>query len=199
MKQFKKWLPLSCVAILIVLIFMMTSYSKKKTYNNLEEIPDNYTLEDAKKDGFVVFEDLSITSGQDAWDDFVKTCDKKEEASILLAYYYTLGDVSHYSSELYEQIKDEYPILYLQKLSFDGTEYTITWYEDEELITRTYAYLKKMEGKPRSQTAIFSEYTYYVLVNNNSLTWNQIEDGMLSSQMGASIDHCKVYSKYTYK
>ena len=199
MKHVKKYLPIFCVAFLIILIPLLTSCSKKKTSDTLEEIPETYTLEDAKKDGLVVYEDSSITSGQETWDDFIKKCDKKEEASVLLAFYYTIGDASHYSKELYEEIKDEYPILYIQKLFFNGSEYTITWYEDEQLITKTYNYLMKYEGKPRSQTAIFSDYVYYVLINDNSVTWEDIEDGMLSSQLGASIDHIKVYSKYTYK
>lgn len=199
MKYFKKWFPLFCVALLIFLIPLFTSIAKKKSFDSLEAIPDSYTLEDAKKDGMVVYEDNSITSGQEIWDDFITKCNKKEEASVLLAFYYTLGDASHYSNELYEELKDQYPILYIQKLSFDGSEYTITWYEDDKLITKTYTYLMKYEGQPRSQTAIFSEYVYYVLVNDNSVTWDELEDGMFSSKFGATIDHYKVYSKYTYK
>ena len=199
MKHYKKWFPSFCVALLIILIPLFTLSTKKKTFDTLEEIPDTYTLEDAKKDGMVVYEDVSITSGQETWDDFLKKCDKKEEASVLLAFYYTIGDASHYSKELYEELKDEYPMLYIKELSFDGSEYTITWYEDEQRITNTYTYLVKYEGQPRSQTANFSDYVYYVLVNDNSVTWNDLEDGMLSSQYGAYIDYCKVYSKYTYK
>lgn len=57
----------------------------------------------------------------------------------------------------------------------------------------------KYNGHPRSTSALFSEYTYYVLVNDNNVTWDDIKHGMLSSQSGAYIDHYRVYSDLIMK
>jgi len=56
----------------------------------------------------------------------------------------------------------------------------------------------KYEGKANPE-AIFSAYTYYVLVNDKNVTWSDIEKGMHSSQFGDSVDHYKVYSDIILK
>ncbi|WP_227020511.1 hypothetical protein [Sinanaerobacter chloroacetimidivorans] len=85
------------------------------------------------------------------------------------------------------------------ELSYDGEKYTLLQTEDGKEYVDAYNYLVKYTGEPRGNSATFSEYTYYVLVNDSSLTWQDIENGMLSSQSGAWIDHRTVYSDLTYK
>ena len=188
------------VIILLLFIFLLLSSFSKNTANvSLIQLPDNYNLNDAKSDNCVVYENLDITYGQSAWDDFITATDNGKSATVRLAFYYTLGDPSKYSKEYYEEIKDNYPILDIMDLSFDGKKYIIEVVEDGKLISKEYKYLVKYEGRPNSATAIFSYYTYYVLVNNKTLTWKDIEHGMLSSQYGDFIDHYKVYSDLVYK
>lgn len=165
----------------------------------LNQLPVNYGLEQAKADGLVVFEDGDITSGQSTWDVFIGKTGERKPASVRLAYYYTLGDSSHYSPELYEEIKGDYPVLYIKDLIFDGERYTIEGYEDNQLISKQYQYLMKYEGQPQSLSATFSKYLFYVLTNDDTVTWEEIERGMLSSQFGAWIDHYRVYSDLTFK
>jgi hypothetical protein len=48
-----------------------------------------------------------------------------ENSSEILPYYqlpknYTLGDPSQYSKEYYAEIRDDYPVLYIMELSYDG-------------------------------------------------------------------------------
>jgi hypothetical protein len=83
-------------------------------------------------------------------------------------------------------------------LSFDGKKYIIEGVEDDKLISKEYKYLVKYEGRPNS-TAIFSKYTYYVLVDDNTVTWGDIEHGMVSSHFGDWIDHSTVYSDLVFK
>jgi hypothetical protein len=164
-----------------------------------DQLPKDYTLEDAKEDGCVVYEDLDITSGQAVWDKFIKDTENGKNSVVRIAFYYTLGDPSHYSKEYYEEIKDDYPILYIMDLRYDGESYALLRTEEGKEYTDEYRYLVKYTGKPRSDSAAFSGYTYYVLVNDNTLTWKDIENGMVSSQSGAWIDHQIVYSDLTYK
>jgi len=165
-------------------------------------IPDekklqDYSLEQVKDEGFVVFENSSITSGQFVWNEFVENTVKGIACNVGLAFYYTL-DGQNISPEYYEEIKDDYPCLFLQDLNFDGEIYTLFSREEGEEYIYKYKYLKRFEEKG-SQTAAFSWCVRYVLVNDDNVTLGQITRGELSSQSGAWIDHKVVYSKYLYK
>ena len=46
--------------------------------------------------------------------------------------YYTLLDKSHYGAEYYESIKDDYPMLFVKEISYDGNKFTEIHYEDEK-------------------------------------------------------------------
>lgn len=185
--------------IVLALAFLLTACSKNVASTSLIQLPDNYTLEDAKSDNCVVFENGDISYGQSIWDNFITTVNKGKSSTVRLAYYYTLGNPSQYSAEYYEKIKDDYPVLYIMDLSYDGKKYILEGVEDGKLISKEYKYLVKYEGCPNSATAIFSEYTYYVLVNDNTVTWDDIEHGMFSSQFGDYIDHYRVYSDLVLK
>lgn len=56
----------------------------------------------------------------------------------------------------------------------------------------------KYEGKPESETALYESYLRYVLTNDNTVTWERIWKGLISSQLGDGIDHKVVYQKYNY-
>lgn len=165
----------------------------------LEELPDDYSLEQAKADGYVVMEDNDVTSGQDVFAEFVSTTSKGEAASVRIVNYYTLGDPANYDEEFYESIKDDYPKMFVHDLVFDGLSYTIRWYEEGEEIVKNYRYLMHYEGEIDSPYAIIKHYNYYVLIDDNTYTWDDIMFGMYSSQFGDYIDHFQVYSDYIYK
>ncbi|QOX62676.1 hypothetical protein FRZ06_04595 [Anoxybacterium hadale] len=187
------------IAMMLFILFAVSGCAKGNQIE-LRKLPKDYSLEDAKKDGCVVFEDLDITSGQSTWDDFIATTEKKEPASVRIAYYYTLGDKSKYASEYYEEIKDDYPILYIQELRYDGDSYILDVNEEEgQVISHEYLYLLRYEGKPDSPNAIFTDYVYYVLVNDPNVTWDELEKGMLSSDLGDHIDHRLVYSDLKFR
>ncbi|SHJ78524.1 hypothetical protein SAMN02745136_00846 [Anaerocolumna jejuensis DSM 15929] len=166
---------------------------------SLNQLPENYSLEDAKSDNCVAFEDSDITYGQSAWNTFVSKAKKGKPAAVRLGYYYTLGDPSRYSKEYYESIKDDYPILYIRDLKYDGYKYTVEDLEDGSVLSKDYKYMMKYEGKPRSATALFSKYSRYVLINDTTVSWDEIENSMLSSQSGAYIDHTEVYTDLEWK
>lgn len=76
---------------------------------SLEELPGDYTVEQAKENGCVVYEDGDITCGQEIWDVFAETASAKREATFVrLGFYYTLDEPSRYDPDYYESIKDDY-------------------------------------------------------------------------------------------
>jgi len=162
------------------------------------DIPSDYTLENAKDDQLVVFENGNITSGQDIWDVFLQEIEQGKQCMVRLAFYYTL-DNQNIDPDYYEEIKDDYPHLFIQDLSFDGQIYTHYSVEDGKEYAFQYKYLKKFhETPPAYSTVEYSETIRYVLINDNEVTWEQIFRGMVSSAMGQYIDHKTVYSKIIY-
>lgn len=149
-----------------------------------------------KNGDYVVLEDFKCTAGESLWQDFYKNIYTAKAASVKLIYYYTLS--GNMSKETYEQLKDEYPKCFIQELIYDGSNFTITSLSSTEKeldMSKQYKYLKKYAGEPSSPYATFSFYEYYVLVNDNTVTWEQIEHGMYSSQLGDAIDHHMVFEK----
>lgn len=194
------------VEILGLEIFNNVKYvSDTKSNNSVEDnqsdflksLPEDYTLEDARIDGCVCFDNGDITEGQKIWDEFVNATNKQEDATVRLAFYYSL-DEEQCDSEYYESVKDEYPVLYIQELTYKDNSYTIRWFEEGEEIKKTYKYLMKYEGEPESETALYESYLRYVLTNDNTVTWEQIWRGLASSKLGDAIDHQVVYQKYNY-
>ena len=165
-------------------------------YTPLEQIPGDYTVDQAEADGCVVHANGDIRSGQEQWDGFLKAVDAGQKISVRLADYYELGDPSRYAADYYESIKDEYPKLFLADLTYDGAKYTVRSIEDGEEYVRTYQYLMRYEGEPESKNAAYDSYLRYVLTNDDSVTWEEIFSGVVSSQLGAYIDHYSVYTDY---
>jgi len=186
----------SLTALLLILSFMLAACSKDTLEESDNLISDTYSLDSVKKGEFIVFEDGDITSGQSLWEDFVKKTDKGENASVSLAYYYTLREPSQYSEEYYKTVKDHYPMLFIKDLSYDGNKYTIEGVEDGQKLSKEYKFLMKYEGVPESTSALYSRYIYYVLVNDDTVTWKDIFNGMISSQSDAGIDHDMIYYEY---
>ncbi|MCL2576899.1 MAG: hypothetical protein FWE27_02450 [Defluviitaleaceae bacterium] len=189
------------VFIIILSLILLTSCDTEISYHDgyipYGEIPLNYSLENAKADGLVVYENGSITSGQADWDAFVSKTEAEIPSMVRLAFYYTL-DNQNISPEYYEEIKDGYPVLFIQDLSFDGDIYTLFYTEGESEYNYTYKYLKRLVETPPAFAA-FTEGIYYVLVNNYDVTWAQIQQGMIRARHDTGIDHKIVYTKLIYK
>lgn len=165
---------------------------EKSGFVPYDQLPEDYSLENAKEDECVIFEDLHLTSGNKVWRRFADKTEAGEKAFVRLAYYYTL-DSQRVSPELYEEIKDDYPKLFIKDLSFDGENYRLYYKEDEKEYEYEYPYMIHYSGKARSGAA-FSRYDRYILVRDKNVTYEQIERGMLSSKMGDQIDHVSVYT-----
>lgn len=149
--------------------------------------------------GTVVFLNSDISVGQAVWDDFVERSSKGEAVSVLLVNHHTLGDPSSYSKEYYEEVKDDYPMEYTSELSFDESGYTITSLDEEESYVKNYPYMVYFEEVAPTPDATYEMHYMYILVHDESVTWQDIWKGMISSQAGNHVDHYPVYSDYIFK
>lgn len=154
---------------------------------------DEDALQRAKEEGCVVMEDGDVTYGQQIWLDFVKTTEEGKSASVQVAHYYTLNP-ERCSQQYYEAYKEDYPVLYVHKLDYDGGSYTVRWSEGDIEYIRSYQYLMHYTGDAPTTSATFDSYSRYVLVDDNTVTWEDLEWGVMSSQSGDYIDFYSVYT-----
>lgn len=195
----KKILYVYFASMLLLLFLSACSKATPDEWEDLKDAADNFSLEDAKNEGYVVIEDSDVTWGQDAWQHFVNLSAAKEPCKIRLVHYYTIGDPSHYDPAYYESIKNDYPQMYIFELVYDGKMFSVSHYEGEELYQAEYKYLMRYEGKAETPDALFTSYVRYVLINDDSVTWKDIVHGMLSSQSDVYIQHCEIYTDLVYK
>lgn len=165
---------------------------------SLEKLPSDYSLADAKRDGCVVHEDGDIAYGEEVWEAFLDKAESNEPATVRLADYYTL-DPDSCSKEYYEAEKDNYPVLYVSELSYDGNEYIYRHFENGQEYKRTFKYLMRYVDEPESPTATYISATRYVLTDDNTVTWNDLFMSLFSSQSDAYISQQWVYTDYIYK
>ena len=149
-------------------------------------------LEKVIEAGYVVHMDGDVTNGQENWEAFLDKVEGGNAASIRLAMYYTL-DRESCSEEYYEANQEDYPVLYLQELYFDGESYTLEWKEGNKEYVRNYRYLMHYTGESPTANATYDKYSRYVLVNDQKVTWEDIQRGMFSSHFGDYIAHNTVY------
>ena len=151
-------------------------------------------LKAAKAGGAVVFDDLRCTAGQEIWDKFYADTRAGQAAQVVCAYYYTL-DEKGVSEEYYEAEKNNYPKLFFYLLEFDGKAYTIRTRdctEKEATEPKSFPYLVHYSGDA-PEGALFNHYDYYVLVEDESISLEEIQRGYSSSQMGDWVPHHFVY------
>ncbi len=169
---------------------------------DLKRLTNNYSLEQAKADSCLVMENGDVTSGKEVFDEFLGKTSREKDARIRVVNYYTL-DESTVSEEYYEQEKDSYPVLFVTDVVYENGEYKTYSYanEDDELVKKTYKYIIKDEFDANPE-ATFTNATYYMLVNDKSLTFNTIVKVLMSSNSNdydRDISHFNIYQKHNYK
>ena len=143
-----------------------------------EELPEDYSLERAKDDGCLVTEDGAVTSGQEAWEEVLNAAEAGKAASVRLCSYYTLDDPSRYDPDYYESVKDDYPMMFLKDLSYDGERFTTLSYEEGQRHEETYSFLRR-----REQTAPSSgvKIIQYIITDDAESSLEKIGSQLYSS------------------
>ena len=150
-------------------------------------------LDKAVENGYVVHMDGDVTNGQEIWESFISDTSQGKAASVQVAEYYTL-DEERCSEEYFEAYREDYPMLFLFDLTFDGSTYTLKWKEGDKEYIRQFQYLMHYTGEAPTTHATYDTYSRYVLTNDNNVTWEELQKGMFSSQLGDYIEHHSVYT-----
>ncbi len=174
-------------------------------------------IEDAKNAGFVIEDDAEIGNGELRWQEFYEKTQRGEAAVINFGKVFRV-DYSSLSEELKITSKDDYPSLYLSRLTYDGTsfllqpvhkingEYVVYEEKGVDLPEKTYLYLRELKCGAPTEYATFTYEHSYVLVDDNTTPMDVLDREvlrrMVSSDSAVALDfipYYKVYSEYVWK
>lgn len=167
----------------------------------LEQNPEQ--LEDRNS---VITSSGEIIAGREAWNKFYMLTKGNEltklteqiteellnvrNQSILIKTYY--GDNNFFEEETEENVSG----FIEQIIVYDGKQFLVNKWENGENKISTYKYL--VERKGRMPNAAVGEHGFY-LVNDNSLTYEQLQWSSLSSQCSDYIDYYTVFYEIYYE
>ena len=62
------------------------SDKRKRVYQGFDHVPEDYTAEQAKRDGCVVYRDTKLVDGGEYWEQFLRSAESKEPAKVRIMY-----------------------------------------------------------------------------------------------------------------
>lgn len=165
--------------LLICSMIILTSCSHnnniKKSlpdFMDMDDLPTSYTLEDAKLDGCVVFEDLTLISGEANWNEFLDLSQSGKEAMIRI--------VSYYSEE---------EVIYISDLSFDGSFYCVS---EKDVEAKQYKFLNHYAIQVDNNSG-YKTLDYYILVDEQDVSFDSLEKSIASSKSDDYIDQYRIF------
>lgn len=163
---------------------MMNSYSPENStyeiYNvaPLNELPPHYSMEEAAIDNVVVTQHGMVMDNSEVWAEFWDDTQHQIPAAVRCM------NVSEGGKDIYD-------------IEFDGEEYHYRIMRGGELWDISYRHLLFFNGDA-PENAEYDAYEYFVLVNDASVTWEQIQRSYISSQSADEVDHRIVHWHHIY-
>ncbi len=171
------------IPVLVLSLFLCScGDSYDYSWVPFEELPEDYTLEDAKADNCVVNEDFVMTSGKQVWENFLNKTENNEPATVRCVHYY--ADSAN---------------MFILDLEFDGEKYIWSDYSDEVPRVSEYKYLLRYEENDPPEYATYSSGVRYALVDDDTYTLDELQNSLLSSQSEDAIDFHWVFIELDYK
>lgn len=167
-------------------------------------------IEECQNDELAMMENGSVISGKEAWEAFYTKVANGEKACIDLGYLFR-GNQEQTYGDLWIVESADYPALFLKRLTYDGKTflleplhkvdgaYVVMEVEDYDSPAAEYQYLMHYEGIPRMNNVKFTYYDKYVLTDDDTVSWEQLEYGMISSNFEDMIRFEEVFCEYTWK
>ena len=140
---------------------------------SLEELPELYSAEQAMIDGCFVSEDGHARDNQEAFHSFAQNA-----ASGIPGFIRLFN--CHYGEDYQWNAMD---------LSYDGDQFIL---QGSDIYT--FRYLNHFTGEKDRPDAPYDSYEYYVLTNDNTVTWEDILNHRVDPE-----EHWTVYAEFTYR
>ena len=176
-----------------------------------------FTLDELKKDGFIIIEDDDCCFGDDIWMNFVNQTKKNETAAVWICYLSTgpgpnikLNSIQP-AEELLQVTRDDFPKMQLMQVYFDGIQYTfspihkvngeyVIYYRyGYDMLESTFKYMVHLVDETKSSEASYESLERYILSDEKKLTTEWIR---AISGIGKSMPYVRfmpVYYKYKWK
>ena len=139
----------------------------------LEDLPDIYSAEQAMIDGCFVSVDGVARHNQEAFHSFAQNAANGIPGFIRMFN-------CHYGEDYQWNAMD---------LSYDGDQFILQGSD-----TYTFRYLKHFTGEKDRPDVSYDSYEYYVLTNDNTVTWEDILNHRVDAE-----EHWTVYAEFTYR
>lgn len=149
----------------------------------MEDLPERYSQEQAMIDGCFVQEDGIARYNKERFQEFVANANNGIPGIIRIYN-------CHYGEEFQWSVAD---------LAYDANQYTLTsQYTIDERNSYSFRYLKHYTGEKAWENAEHDAFEYYILVNDDTLTWQDIHSNILDMGDSQNPPHWTVYSDFTY-
>lgn len=176
------------------------------TYKPLEKTSNPSELASAIADGIFVIKQGKPYANEDMWLSFYEKTSEGLSASVIIGYYYEMP--ANASQDYSAANQNDYPLMFYKTLEYDGTGYCISpvhkidgkYVIHEEVgydsPASTWKYLMHYTGTPRPGSADkrFTQYEGYVLTDDNTVTWDDIELDTVNCLW--TIRNDKIYLEY---
>ena len=146
----------------------------------MEELPELYSAEQAMIDGCYVSEDGGARENKDLFREFADNA-WNGIPDVIRLYNYS------YANSNYQW--------HVSDLRYDGNVFTLTSMQGN---VYTFRYLKLYTGEKAWENADHDAYEYYILVNDDSVTWEDITTGKLDMSDWQNPAHWTVFADVTY-
>lgn len=152
---------------------MIKTESSLPDYMHFDQLIKGYGVENAMEDDCVVFVDAKLISGEDIWKAFMGEVEKKQSCCVRIASYYSAEN-----------------IFSLIDLSYKDLSYYV---DISDGLSKEYKYLNHYEIDLKNNDLPDSTIEYYILTNQENVTYDEIERSMISAVLGDALDFFMVY------
>ena len=148
----------------------------------LNQLPEKYSAEQAMIDGCFVTEDGFARENKELFQDFA-VCSLNGMPGVIRIVNWHYGEDSQWNAI---------------DLSYDGNVYTISTMSDSQTTRYLFRYLKHYTGEKAWEGAEHDAFDYYVLVNDDTVTFEDIMTGKLDMSDLKNPAHWTVYADLIY-
>ncbi len=174
-------------ALLTVLILLFSACSN----SGISTSSENPSEEPV---GVIHFGHFDLLYNGGYWDGFINNVNKGKTAIVAMEYICDPEDPRDYQGRYFTDRGNEYPEKFHKTIFFDGEKYIVAGIEEDFYVSRKYEYMLRFEGEFRRKITGYSSYIFYVLLNDNTLTWDEIYNADVKNP----VDYFIAYSDIRY-
>lgn len=147
----------------------------------LEDLPRSYNLEEATIDKCVIMVDGDVRDNEPVWGEFIDAVTTQKEATVRLV-----------------TCSSSYDSMRIFDLHFDGTAYTLRWFEDGQENVCQYKYLLHFEGNAEETSTAYVLYDTYILTDDDTASPEDIRRSNPNALPGPDTPYYTVYNDEIY-